>query len=340
MTRRSLLWLVLLTLGLLVLSAALLLHWMTAPLGDLRAGEPRLITIPEGATFRHIAALLEQEGIIRTHWGFVLLGRVTAADRRVIPGEYALHPGMAPREILAKLISGQVVLHPVTVPEGYTLVQIAALLEDKGLAKASEFIALAHDPDFILATFHLDVPTLEGYLFPDTYHFARGTKTKDILTAMVEGFWRVFSPEWQARAQDIRMTTHQVLTLASVIEKETGAEGERELISSVFHNRLRKRIPLQSDPTVIYGLSAFDGNLRRKDLQKTTPYNTYRIAGLPPGPIANPGARSIWAALYPAATDYLYFVSKNNGTHHFSATLAEHNAAVDRYQKRPAKRVS
>jgi len=323
------------------LSAYLLVTWTTAP--AVPAGSTptiRVITIPEGMAFRQISALLEKEHVIRSRWGFMLLGRLTSSDRRIIPGEYELNDGMTPREVLAKLLSGQVVLHPVTIPEGYTLLQIAALLEEKGLAKAAEIISLAQNQDFILTTFHLDVPSLEGYLFPETYHFARGTKAKDILTAMVEGLWRVFTPEWRARTQDIHMTVHQVLTLASVIEKETGSDGERELISSVFHNRLRRRIPLQSDPTVIYGLTDFDGNLRRRDLEKTTPYNTYRVAGLPPGPIANPGAQAIRAALYPASTTYLYFVAKNNGTHQFSSTLAEHNQAVDKYQRRPRKRTS
>lgn len=298
----------------------------------------QIIMVPEGASFRYIATLLEKERLIRSRWGFLLLGRITSSDRRIIPGEYELHGGMTPREILAKLLSGQVVRHAVTIPEGYTLAQIAALLEEKGLAKAGEVTSLAQNQDFILSTFHLDVASLEGYLFPDTYYFARGTKAKDILTAMVEGLWRVFTPEWRTRAQDIQMTVHQVLTLASVIEKETGSDEERELISSVFHNRLRRRIPLQSDPTVIYGMTGFDGNLRKRDLEKTTPYNTYRVAGLPPGPIANPGAQAIRAALYPASTTYLYFVAKNNGTHQFSSTLAEHNQAVEKYQRRPFKR--
>jgi UPF0755 protein len=144
--------------------------------------------------------------------------------------------------------------------------------------------------------------------------------------------------EWQARAKDIHLTVHEVLTLASVIEKETGAGEERPHISSVFHNRLKKRIPLQSDPTVIYGLPNFDGNLHKKDLSHPNLYNTYRWAGLPPGPIANPGAQSIRAALYPVPSAYLYFVSKNDGTHQFSATLVEHNRAVEKYQKRPFRR--
>jgi len=196
---------------------------------------------------------------------------------------------------------------------------------------------LAKDRAFI-ESLGIAADSLEGYLYPDTYRFPRPTAVKDVIKAMVDRLGQVMTPEWQARAKDLHMTLHEVLTLASVIEKETGAGGERAQISSVFHNRLKKKIPLQSDPTVIYGLPQFDGNLRKKDLSHPNPYNTYRWAGLPPGPIANPGAEAIRAALYPVPTPYLYFVSKNDGTHHFSATLVEHNKAVEKYQKQPFRR--
>jgi UPF0755 protein len=334
-------WIIIASLTVVILSGFLVMVWMTSPVDRSATAPPiHLVEIPDGSTFRQVAALLERERLVPSRVGFLLLGRLTLADRRIIPGEYALHGGMAPREILAKLLAGQVVLHPVTIPEGYTVAQIAALLEEKGLTNAKEFLARAQDREFILSTLHLDLPNLEGYLFPDTYHFSRHAKAKEMITTMIDRFWQTFTPDWRGRAQDIHMTVHQVLTLASIIEKETGADGERELIASVFHNRLQKRIPLQSDPTVIYGMTSFDGNLRRRDLEKTTPYNTYRVVGLPPGPIANPGAHSIRATLYPASTTYLYFVSKNNGTHQFSSTLTEHNLAVDRYQRRPSKRAS
>jgi len=341
--RRWLPWAIIASLSVLILSGILIMLWITNPVIRSSTGASPLIQIveiPDGATFRQVASLLEHERVIPSRLGFLLLGRLTLADRHIIPGEYALHGGMGPRDILAKLLAGQVVLHPVTIPEGFTVAQIAALLEEKGLTNAKEFLARAQDRDFIISAFHLDLPNLEGYLFPDTYHFSRHAKAKEMITTMMDRFWQTFTPEWRARADDIHMTVHQVLTLASVIEKETGADGERELIASVFHNRLRKRIPLQSDPTVIYGMTSFDGNLRRRDLEKTTPYNTYRVVGLPPGPIANPGAHAIRATLYPASTTFLYFVSKNNGTHQFSSTLSEHNLAVDRYQRRHSKRAS
>jgi UPF0755 protein len=196
---------------------------------------------------------------------------------------------------------------------------------------------LATDRPF-LKSLGISAETVEGYLYPDTYRFARPTTAKDVMRAMVDQLGQVLTQEWQVRAKDIHMTIHEVLTLASVIEKETGSGDERPHISSVFHNRLRKKIPLQSDPTVIYGLPNFDGNLHKKDLSHPSPYNTYRWAGLPPGPIASPGAESIRAALYPAPSAYLYFVSKNDGTHEFSTNLIEHNKAVEKYQKRPYRR--
>jgi len=246
---------------------------------------------------------------------------------------------MPPADILSKLLTGRVLLHTVTIPEGYTVNQIADALEERQITSRAELLRLASDKAFI-KTLGIGAEAVEGYLFPDTYRFAKGTPAKDVIRTMVEQLDHIMTEEWQAKAKDMNLTVHQVLTLASVIEKETGSRDERPHISSVFHNRLKKRIPLQSDPTVIYGLPNFDGNLRKRDLSHASPYNTYRWAGLPPGPIANPGAESIRAALYPATSKYLYFVSRNDGTHHFSATLMEHNRAVEKYQKRPFRRGS
>jgi len=298
-----------------------------------------LVVIPEGATLRQVSVLLEQAGVIRNRGSFLTLGKMASADRRMLAGEYELHAGMRPSEILSRIMNGQVVLHAVTIPEGYTFVQITDLLTQKQLSDPDEFLRLARDKQFI-RTLNLDVATLEGYLFPNTYRLARNAKAKDVITTMVAGLWEAFTPELRQRAKEVNMSLHEVLTLASVIEKETSADAERELISAVFHNRLRRKVPLQSDPTVIYGLNSFDGNLKKRDLDVRSPYNTYRIQGLPPGPIANPGLHSIRAALYPAPTTHLYFVSRNDGTHQFSSTLIEHNRAVDKYQRRPSRRVS
>ena len=332
--------LILAVFGALALAVYQGMWWLTAPVSNPSVHPPpRIVLIPEGSTLRQVAVLLEQAGLIRNRGSFLTLGKMASADRRILAGEYELHAGMRPAEILARILNGQVVLHVVTIPEGYTFVQIADLLRQKGLSDPDEFLRLARDKQYI-RTLNLGVATLEGYLFPDTYRFARNAKAKDIITTMLAALWEAFTPELRQRAKEANMSVHEVLTLASVIEKETSVDLERELISAVFHNRLRRKIPLQSDPTVIYGLGSFDGNLKKRDLASQSPYNTYRFNGLPPGPIANPGLHSIWAALYPAPASYLYFVSRNDGTHEFSSTLIEHNRAVDKYQRRPVRRVS
>lgn len=315
-----------------------MIRWAEAPVvSDSDRAPQKVVVIPEGATFQQAAALLEREQLIRSRSAFLLLGKAQEADRKIHPGEYELNAAMAPADILSKLVLGRVVLHPVTIPEGYTFNQIADVLAEHRITDRAEFVRLATDRSF-LKTLGISAETVEGYLYPDTYRFARPTTAKEVMRVMVDQLGQVMTQEWQARAKDIHLTVHEVLTLASVIEKETGAGEERPHISSVFHNRLKKHIPLQSDPTVIYGLPNFDGNLHKKDLSHPSPYNTYRWAGLPPGPIANPGAQSIRAALYPMPSAYLYFVSKNDGTHQFSATLVEHNRAVEKYQKRPFRR--
>jgi UPF0755 protein len=222
-------------------------------------------------------------------------------------------------------------LYKVTVPEGSTLKQIAAIVESAGLATRAEFLSVAADADFVREK-GIDAGTFEGYLFPETYFFPKNTAAREVITAMVDRFRSVFTEAWKKRAADIGLSVHQVLTLASIIEKETGAPSERPIISSVFHNRLRRGMRLETDPTVIYGIDDFDGNLTRKHLATPTPYNTYLISGLPPGPIASPGRAAIEAALYPADTAYLYFVSKKDGTHQFSKTFADHNRAILTYQ--------
>lgn len=314
------------------------MRWAEKPvLSESDHAAKKIVVISEGATFLQAAALLEREQLIRSRFAFVRLAKSQEADRKIQPGEYEFNAAMSPADILSKLLAGRVLLYTVTIPEGYTVNQIADVLEEQRITSRVEFLRLASDKSF-LKTLGISAETIEGYLFPDTYRFARGTPAKDVVRTMVDQLGRIMTEEWQARAKDMNLTIHQVLTLASVIEKETGSGDERPHISSVFHNRLKKHIPLQSDPTVIYGLPNFDGNLRKNDLSHSSPYNTYRWAGLPPGPIASPGADSIRAALYPATSQYLYFVSKNDGTHHFSATLREHNWAVEKYQKRPFRR--
>jgi UPF0755 protein len=311
------------------------IRWAEGPAIPTEEHPPsKVVLIPDGSTFQFVASLLEREGLIKSSFAFVLFGKSQSADRKVHAGEYELNPGMTPAEILSTLLNGQVLLHPLTIPEGLTITQIAELASQQGLADRGEFLRLAKDREFI-ESLGIKTETLEGYLYPDTYRFPHPIKAREVLEAMVEQLRQEIGPDLLARTQELKMTIHEVLTLASIIEKETGSGDERPEISAVFHNRLKKHIPLQSDPTVIYGLPAFDGNLHKKDLSSLSPYNTYRVQGLPPGPIANPGIQAIRAALYPSDSRSLYFVSRNDGTHQFSATLIEHNKAVEKYQKRP-----
>lgn len=326
-------------LGILIVSMALGLGFQAL---NTPAGEPsqrQVVEIPNGTSFRSIVTRLHKENLITHEWFFTLLARVTGQDRKIMPGEYEIHAGMRPTEILSRMVEGRVYYHSVTIPEGYTVAQIADLLAEKNLTDTTEFLRLTSDAELI-HSLELDVPTLEGYLFPDTYFFTRPTPPETIIRTLVHHLKETFSPELQERAAEIDMTMREVLTLASVIEKETGLSKERPLVSGVFHNRLRRNIPLQSDPTVIYALEGFDGDLRKRDLVVNSPYNTYRVLGLPPGPIANPGEASIRAALFPTPTDFVYFVSRNDGSHQFSSTLAEHNQAVEKYQRNRRKQSS
>jgi len=293
--------------------------------------EEKVILVGSGQPVSATAEILFRHGLIQSPLKFRLLARLQGYDRRLKAGEYGLKASMTPLDILAILGRGQVKLYKVTLPEGLTVQQIADAVEKSGLGNAADVAARAADPAF--ARSHgIPAASLEGYLFPDTYLFPRGASADAILTTMLQRFRSVFSAEWEQRAAQIGLTVHEVVTLASIIEKETGAPSERPLISSVFHNRLKKGMRLETDPTVIYGIRDFDGNLTRKHLETFTPYNTYVIKGLPPGPIASPGKDALEAALYPAPAGYFFFVSKNNGTHHFSSSFEEHQNAVQRYQ--------
>jgi UPF0755 protein len=298
---------------------------------DKAAGD-QVFVVKEGQSLREAAEELEEKGIVKSRRLFVLWAKLTGQTKQIKAGEYALSARMAPVGILKKLQKGMVITYAVTIPEGYTMEQIADLLESKGLVKKAQFLNLARDPK-VLSHYGTPGPSLEGYLFPDTYHFSRGLPPLTLIDAMVKRFWQIVGP-LKERADEVKMKMEDVVILASIVEKETGRPEERPAIASVFLNRLKRGMRLESDPTVIFGLGAFDGNLKKDDLTRETPYNTYVIRGLTPGPIANPGLDAIKAVLYPARTDYLYFVSKNDGSHYFSKTLAEHNRAVEIYQKK------
>ncbi len=294
-------------------------------------GVEKTLLIHPGETFREITRHLNQAGIVTQPLKFRLYARLKGYDNRLKAGEYGISTNMSPVRVLATLASGKVRLHRLTVPEGLTLRQMATIVADARLCSAPEFLKLSTDA--ALAE-KLGIPAagLEGYLFPDTYFFPKDVTPRKIITTLFARFQAVFTPQWQARAQKMGMTIHQVVTLASIIEKETGAAFERPLIASVFHNRLKKGMRLESDPTVIYGIKDFDGNLTRKHLAEKTPYNTYQVKGLPPGPIASPGAAALKAVLFPADTKFIFFVAKKDGTHQFSTNLKDHWRAVRKYQ--------
>ncbi len=289
------------------------------------------ITVERGAPFSTVARRLGERGLIRSQKKFMFAAWLLGAYREIQAGEYAFSPSMTPLAIIRMLKSGAVREYVITVPEGYTVREIGALLEKKGLTRADEFRALALKGG-IASSLGLPGPTAEGYLFPDTYILRKGMSAREIMAKMAGRFKEVYERELRAEAEERGMNAREVVTLASMIEKETSDPSERALISSVFHNRLRRGIKLQSDPTVIYAIKAFDGNIRKKDLDIRSPYNTYLHYGLPPGPIANPGLASMRSAIEPADTDYLYFVSRNDGTHYFSRTYREHQRAVRRFQ--------
>jgi len=290
-----------------------------------------IINVRQGQSLRQTADLLYQKSIIKNSLKLILIARIKGYEKHLQAGEYLLSASMTPRQILEIMAKGKVTLHKLTIPEGYNLYQVADLVAQAGFGPKADFIDMATDSTLV-RKMGLQAETFEGYLFPDTYFFPQEVTMEKIISTMVHRFRSIFTPAWQDRAGHYGFTIHQVVTLASIIEKETGAFFERPLISSVFHNRLKKKMRLETDPTVIYGIENFDGNLTRKHLRTRTPYNTYKIRGLPVGPIANPGQASLEAALFPADTAYLYFVSKKDSTHHFSTNLKEHNRAVRKYQ--------
>jgi len=313
----------------LLIASAAALHSLRSPLAPARSD----LSLPKGFTLKQTARLLEKEGIIRSAPAFRLLGRWRGDAGRIQAGEYLFERPASSLEVMDRLVVGDVRRHPLTLPEGLRLTQIAAAFEALELAETRELLALAEEPAF-LERLGIEAKSLEGYLFPDTYHFVRGTRPETLLETLAREMERRLSPQLLEEARKHGLNRHRLLTLASIIQKEAGNEEEMPLISAVFHNRLRKGMRLQTDPTVIYGIEDFDGNLTRKHLATPGPYNSYRNPGLPPGPIASPGLAAIRAAARPAEVDYLYFVSRGDGTHAFSRTLEEHNAKVRQFQLR------
>ena len=318
------------SLAIILIVAGLLFFKASLPMSDNT--QPQVFEVKSGMTLKQVSQELFRQNLIRSANAFQAIALIQDKEKLIKVGEYYISPSMLPAEILQRITSGKTVLHSITIPEGYRITEIANLLEEKDLVDKNIFLQQAKNVELLEG---IPTSSLEGYLFPDTYHFGKRTTEAAIINKMVETFKeRALKQEFLKRAEDLGFSYHEIITLASLIEKETGKDSERKQISSVFHNRLKKNMLLQTDPTVIYAIDIFDGNIRKRDLNIDSPYNTYRYKGLPPGPIANPGLKSIIAALYPATTSNLYFVSKQDGSHKFSATLNEHNRAVQKYQLR------
>ena len=306
-----------------------LLYYAESPQVDLHTAHT--VDIPNGTSFYKIVDILHEKGLVKHRSLFYLLALSQNAARHIRAGEYELADSMSPLEILRKLLRGEIKDYPVTFPEDITLREVVARLTACKLADEKTFMDIASDREF-LASLGIEGAGLEGFLYPDTYLFNRSMETREIIMKMVSQFWKRVTPEMRNRAKELGFTITEFVSLASIIGKESGDKEEKLLISAVFHNRLKKGMKLQSDPTAVYNLNNFNGIIKRSHLRNDTPYNTYRISGLPPGPIANPGIDSLRAALYPAQVNYLYFVSKKDGTHHFSADFAAHNEAISTYQ--------
>ncbi|MBI3247563.1 MAG: endolytic transglycosylase MltG [Deltaproteobacteria bacterium] len=294
--------------------------------------QPVRIYIPERSSLHTTAESLVSARLLTNPRLFLLWARLTQQDRKIQEGEYLFTSALSPVAILHLLTTGASLRYSITVIEGMTFRQVVALLVEKELGAAEQFLCLNRDPQF-LAAWGLPPQGLEGYLYPATYRFSRRATPEEILGQMIARFYAALSPALYRQIAASKFSVHRIVTLASLIEKETGAVAERALVSAVFHNRLRQQMPLQCDSTVIYGVPEFDGNLTRQHLTTPSPYNTYLLRGLPPGPIASPSLESIVAALNPAPSDYLYFVAKGDGTHEFSVDLSAHNRAVRRFQK-------
>jgi len=300
---------------------------------ETTAGPSIIVYIKPRTGVQEIAQILRGARVIQSRWAFLALAYIQGSLTRLHAGEYEFTRGMPLREILQKLEAGRVITYQVTIPEGFTAQDIARLFAGERLVDSDRFMALVADANLV-ENLGVSGGTLEGYLFPDTYRLTRGMKEEEIIRIMVTRFRQAAPKDMEAQARRLGLDGHGVLTLASLIEKEAKLDSERSLVAAVFHNRLRQNMPLQSDPTAVYGSPGARRKITPLDLRRKTPYNTYLIAGLPPGPITNPGLASLMAALNPAPVKFLYFVAKNDGSHLFSRTLSQHAQAVRRYQGR------
>jgi UPF0755 protein len=297
-----------------------------------RSAKPKRFDVPPGATANSIAKRLAREKLIRNPSLFRWAIRLSGASRDLKAGSYHLSASMSPLQIIENLRSGSVLLRRFVVPEGLTLAQIGELWETEGFGTVEAFDRVARDPRW-REMYDIDGETLEGYLFPNTYQVADGTPIERLIEMMLDEFDRRWTLALSEEAESLGFSTHEIITLASIIEKEAQADDERPIISAVYHNRLRRGWRLDADPTVLYALGNPKRRLTLADLKVNSPYNTYLHRGMPPGPICNPGLASILAALRPAQASYLYFVAIGGGRHYFSKTLAEHKRMIRKIRR-------
>jgi UPF0755 protein len=315
-------------------AAAWLYLGVSQPYKGYEAAE-RFVDIPPGSGPSSIGRRLVEAGIVRDLTSFRLAVWLSRQGRRLQAGEYRFDRPVTAREVVDKIARGEVYVLPVTFREGLSVKQMAALFESKGFGPADAFVRASKNANLVRAL-DPDAHDLEGYLFPDTYSLPRKATAEQLVARMVASFEKALTPEIRRQAAARGMGLRQLVTLASIVEKETGNPNERPLVAAVYANRLKIGMGLQCDPTVIYALEQagrYNGNLTREDLHFDSPYNTYRYAGLPPGPIASPGRASLAAAAAPADVPYIYFVSRNDGSHAFATTLEEHNRNVQQYQR-------
>lgn len=286
-----------------------------------------LVDIPTGTSFVRVTKILSDVGLVENRLMFYSLVVVKRGTRSIRAGEYEFTTALSPAEVVDKLVHGDIKNYSVTIHEDYSLKEIAMCLKEDKLIDEKAFFELAEDKVF-LSSMGIRGQSIEGYLFPDTYFFNRSMTTRQIMRTMVDRFWSKVSPEMINKAARRGWNPHQFVTFASLIGKESGNSAEKPMIAAVFYNRMKKGMPLQSDPTAVYDMKDFNGKVLRSHYRRESPYNTYMIKGLPPGPIANPGLDSFRAVLNPATVDYLFFVSQRDGTHFFSSSLEAHNEAV------------
>lgn len=313
----------------ILVAGALLAYGLLLPAGP---SQEKLVQLKAGSSARHIAAELENAGIIRSRYAF-LVWHYLHGRAPLKAGEYAFDHRAPLREVYDRVARGDIYVRALVIPEGFNIFDIAAAVEQAGMGRSDDFLRVARTETALIRDLDPQAQSLEGYLFPDTYHFTRTQSLHDVAAAMVHRFRQA------ARDVGLNQDFHKIVTMASIVEKETGVAEERPAVASVFYNRLDKNMALATDPTVIYAAllnSRYRGAIHQSDLHFDSPYNTYRNTGLPPGPISNPGRASLQAAMHPASTEYLYFVSDNQGHHRFSRTEAEHAKNVAAYRRAAA----